>query len=137
MYSLINLDQYKKPHKQWSGYVLELAKEKAIYTGISYDLAQRLRQHMTGKGLCAAFVQEYGPPIRVLELFFCDTEAQARHWERATSDQLYDHYKDRPIYHLGWRPRRPVERRPLQEIKGRKHKLTEAGMLAYMQWLKR
>ena len=84
MYSLLNLDQYKKPHKQWSGYVLELAKEKAIYTGISYDLAQRLRQHMTGKGLCAAFVQQYGPPIRILELYFCDTEEQARQWEMDT-----------------------------------------------------
>lgn len=136
MYSLIDLDRYKPEEKHWCGYVLECAKEQAIYTGISNNIEQRLRQHMIGKGLAADFTQVYGPPIRVLELYFCSTVEQVRDWERQTSEQLYARYgRERPVYYIGRRSISNPHRRNVKEW--RKHKITEAGMLAYMHWLKR
>lgn len=133
MTSLINLDRYK-PYKQWCGYVLECTKEKAIYTGISNNLPQRLRQHMECNAVAAHFIQVYGPPVKVLELYFCETEEQARSWERITSEQLYGQYLDRPVYYIGRRSI-PTLARPI--IKNRKHKHTPQGALALSAWLKR
>jgi predicted GIY-YIG superfamily endonuclease len=101
MYSLVNLDNYKKKH--WGGYVLECATDKAIYIGMSANLDNRMREHLSGNKQASGFVRRYGGPVRVLELYFCNTEEQARQWERDTSDQLYTTYKDRPVYHLGYR----------------------------------
>ena len=103
MYSLVNLDQYRTDKKQWGGYVFECAKQGAIYTGISNDLDTRMKQHTHPWTRSARFIQQYGPPIRILELYFCDTEEQARQWEMDTSNQLYGQYKDRPVYYVGRR----------------------------------
>lgn len=105
MYSLVDLDKYKEPNrkKQWGGYVLECAKDKAVYVGMSCDLDNRMKEHMNGGKQAARFVKRHGLPVRVLELYFCETEAQARDWERMTSEQLLRTYKNRPVYHLGYR----------------------------------
>jgi hypothetical protein len=70
---------------------------------MSANLDNRMREHLSGNKQASGFVRRYGGPIRVLELYFCETEEQARQWERDTSDQLYVTYKDRPVYHLGYR----------------------------------
>ena len=102
MDSLINLDRYKEK-KQWGGYVLECTKDNALYIGMSCNLDNRMREHMRGGKQSSRFLTRYGGPVRVLELHFCETEEQARHWEDETSWQLFTTYKDRPVYHLGYR----------------------------------
>lgn len=101
MNSIINLDRYKPFHGKWGGYVLECAKEGAIYVGISNNLDKRIKQHMTGGHDAAKFTRHYGPPTRLIELYFCDTQEQAVAWETVTSHQLKEHYKDRPVHFPG------------------------------------
>lgn len=106
MTSLINLDRYKQPQKQWGGYVLECTKEGAIYIGMTNDLDKRLREHTSGSQLSSRFLKHYGPPVRVLELYFCDTRQQAAAWEAKTAHQLRVTYPTKQVYYPGIHLRR-------------------------------
>lgn len=98
--SVVNLSKYKKRKAQWGGYVL-MCESGAIYTGISLDLDKRLEAHTLQTKASSKFIKHYGPPIKVLELYFCDTREQAAIWESDTARTLYNAYPNVPVYFPG------------------------------------